>query len=96
MRSEPYTPTEEELAKNVTIRDRRVVALTRDERLRGLARVKADALREAADDISRYGSADSLVWYNVGTDEEDYAETGEYMRMVAARIEQEARDERGA
>ena len=47
-----YTPTVEELAKNTTIRDRRVVALTREERTRGIARVRADALREAADAIS--------------------------------------------
>ena len=43
-----YTPTVEELAKNTTIRDRRVVALTREERTRGIAKVQADALREAA------------------------------------------------
>lgn len=47
-----YTPTVEELAKNATIRDRRVVALTREERTRGIAKVRADALREfAAKDI---------------------------------------------
>ncbi|MGV2820490.1 hypothetical protein ABZX73_06380 [Brevibacterium casei] len=50
--STEYTPTVEELAKNTTIRDRRVVALTREERTRGIAKVQADTLREfAAKDI---------------------------------------------
>lgn len=46
-----YTPTVEELAKNTTIRDRRVVALTREERTRGIAKVQADALRAFADEL---------------------------------------------
>lgn len=80
-----YTPTVEELAKNTTIRDRRVVALTREERTRGIARVRADALREAADAIS-------LVVIP-GSDENDNLATAAaqgWLTGRANRIEEEA------
>ena len=80
-----YTPTVEELAKNTTIRDRRVVALTREERTRGIAKIKADTLREAADAIS-------LVVIP-GSDENDNLATAAaqgWLTGRANRIEEEA------
>ena len=94
MSSEPYTPTEEELAKNATVRDRRVVPLTRDERLRGLAKVRADALREAANLVEV-----QITGYVHGGDFEDGVRSGHRnsvhrIRDEADRIEQEASDGR--
>lgn len=80
-----YTPAVEELAKNTTIRDRRVVALTRDERLRGLAKVQADALREFTD-------ATRMPFVVFRRDDNSPVYVGDLMRETADRIEQEARD----
>lgn len=79
MTTEPYTPTVEELAKNTTIRDRRVVALTREERTRGIAKVQADALRDALEDLD-----------GAGLDTYAANEFGTWLGHRADRIEEEA------
>ena len=77
-----YTPTVEELAKNTTIRDRRVVALTREERTRGIAKVQADALREAAESLP----APVGLKCNAACHDADRI----HLRIRANRIEEEA------
>lgn len=88
-----YTPTVEELAKNTTIRDRRVVALTREERTRGIARVRADALREAARDMR--AQVERATEHQRFT-EHELVESGveHVLNEYADRIEREARDGR--
>lgn len=91
MSSEPYVPSEVELAKNTTIRDRRVVALTREERTRGIAKIKADALREAARDMR--AQVERATEHQRFT-EHELVESGveHVLNEYADRIEQEARD----
>lgn len=54
-----YTPSEHDLLKNCSIRDATVVALTHDERKRGLKALKAQARAEAFND-SRHNMQVSL------------------------------------